>query len=306
MAENADDFVAGWASGVAGLMATQPIDYVLTRLQSGSAANAQNATGLRGLVGMWRGVMPLVATVPINNAMLMYGYGVGKGVAERENAGKAGDSSLWPIFLGGCAGGFVQSFLQSPVELVKVRLQLATLGEVPSTSALTLSLLRPGTAGAAEAGATSAAAPLVPPLLYKGLTATFLRDVIPHGVWFTSYEMAKRSLEKRAAANDPVAAAKAAQGETPQLSSAAQLAAGAWAAFAAWVVGYPADLLKTRCQMEGGPGSISAAARMVYAEGGLAAFYSGLTLKLLRAVPQSAIGFFAYEECMRALAQRHK
>ena len=162
MAENADDFVAGWASGVAGLMATQPIDYVLTRLQSGSAANAQNATGLRGLVGMWRGVMPLVATVPINNAMLMYGYGVGKGVAERENAGKAGDSSLWPIFLGGCAGGFVQSFLQSPVELVKVRLQLATLGEVPSTSALTLSLLRPGTAGAAEAGATSAAAPLSP------------------------------------------------------------------------------------------------------------------------------------------------
>ena len=297
MAENADDFVAGWVSGVAGLMATQPIDYVLTRLQSGSAAQAGEATGgMRGLVGMWRGVMPLVATVPLNNAMLMYGYGVGKGWSEKGNS-----HSYWPIFLGGCAGGFVQSFLQSPVELLKVRLQLAAAGEAPSTGALTLSLLRNDGGGAA-----ALAAPVLPPLLSKGLTATLLRDVAPHGVWFTSYEWSKRSLERRAAAADPaVAAAAAAKGEPPPLSTAAQLAAGSYAAFAAWMVGYPADLIKTRCQMEGGPESVRAAVRVVYAEGGIAAFYNGLVLKLLRAVPQSAIAFFAYEECMRVLAKRH-
>ena len=38
MAENVDDFVAGWVSGVAGLALTQPIDFVLTRLQTGNAA----------------------------------------------------------------------------------------------------------------------------------------------------------------------------------------------------------------------------------------------------------------------------
>ena len=176
MAENVDDFVAGWASGVAGLFVTQPVDYVLTRLQSGSARS--DAGGLRGLVGMWRGIMPLVATVPVNNAMLMYGYGVGKSFAEKDGTAKS-ETSLWPIFLGGCAGGFVQSFLQSPVELVKVRLQLATMGEVPSTAALTYSLLNVQT-------------------FFRGLNATLLRDVVPHGVWFTSYEWSKRKLEQRA------------------------------------------------------------------------------------------------------------
>ena len=45
--------------------------------------------------------------------------------------------------------------------------------------------------------------------------------------------------------------------------------------------------------------------RVVHAEGGLRAFYSGLGLKLLRAVPMSAIGFFAYERTMAILARRH-
>ena len=285
MAENVDDFVAGWASGVAGLFVTQPVDYVLTRLQSGSACS--DAGGLRGLVGMWRGIMPLVATVPVNNAMLMYGYGVGKSFAEKDGTAKS-ETSLWPIFLGGCAGGFVQSFLQSPVELVKVRLQLATMGEVPSTAALTYSLLNVQT-------------------FFRGLNATLLRDVVPHGVWFTSYEWSKRKLEQRALdANTAAGIATDATAAAPPLGAAEQLSAGAFAAFAAWVVGYPADLLKTRCQMEGGPNGLMSAARMVYAEGGVPAFYSGLGLKLLRAVPQSAIGFFAYEECMRLLAKRHQ
>jgi len=291
MAENADDFVAGWASGVVGLLVTQPIDYVLTRLQSGDATFA--GPQRHGIWAMWRGVTPLVATVPINNAMLMYGYGVGKSWASRESAGSGGINSMWPIFLGGCAGGFVQSFLQSPVELVKVRLQLAARAEAPSTAALTLSLLRPTGRGIEG---TAAVSPVVPPLLSKGLLATLLRDVVPHGVWFTSYEWSKRILEQRATTDTDI--------EPPQLSIMAQLSAGSFAAFAAWIVGYPADLLKTRCQMEGGPASLSVAARRVYAEGGIAALYNGLTLKLLRAIPQSAVGFLAYEEAMRQLAQR--
>ena len=288
MAENADDFLAGWASGVAGLLMTQPVDYVLTRLQSGTV-RTEAGGGLRGLVGMWRGVMPLVATVPLNNAMLMYGYGVGKTFTERDG-GPKNETSLWPIFFGGCAGGFVQSFLQSPVELVKVRLQLAAMGEVPSTGAVTMSLLNMQT-------------------FFKGLNATLLRDVVPHGVWFTSYEWSKRKLEQRALDADPAAAAAAASSggsaTPPPLGAAEQLSAGAFAAFAAWVVGYPADVLKTRCQMEGGANGLMQAARTVYAEGGVGAFYSGLGLKLLRAVPQSAISFFAYEECMRILARLH-
>lgn len=315
MAENADDFVAGWVSGVAGLALTQPVDYVLTRMQSGGAHAADSATGFRGVLAMWRGFMPLAATVPVNNAMLMYGYGVGKSYAERDHAnrgGTPGESSLAPIFLGGCVGGFVQSFLQAPVELIKVRIQLAAAGEAPATSALTLELLRGGGGGSSSSGGSAAAASahapsstgVVPPLLRLGLTATLLRDVLPHGVWFYSYEVSKRYFEKREAAANPLAS-NGGGDAAPQLSTSAQLAAGSYAAIAAWVVGYPADLLKTRCQMVGGPKSLGEAARIVHAEGGIAAFYQGLTLKLLRAVPQSAAGFFVYEWTMKLLARRH-
>jgi len=290
---NVDDFVAGWVSGVAGLALTQPVDFVLTRLQSG-AAHRPPQTWL----GMWRGSVPLFATVPLNNAMLMYGYGVGKGIGEARE-----DQSLLPVFLGGCAGGFAQSFLQSPVELLKVRLQLAVGQQLPSTSALTLELLRPSPAGTTTGAAL--AVPTLPPLLHKGLYATLLRDVVPHGVWFAAYEYSKKGFEQRAAESaGPAAVAALAEGAPPPpLSTAAQLSAGSFAAIAAWVVGYPADVIKTRCQMEGGQASVMEAVRAIHAEGGWRAFYNGLGLKLLRAVPMSAVGFFAYEHTMGVLTR---
>ena len=289
MAENVDDFIAGWASGVAGLALTQPVDFVLTRMQTGRPAAAEGS-----LLGMFRGAMPLFATVPLNNAMLMYGYGIGKSISESR-----GESSLLPIFIGGCAGGFAQSFLQSPVELLKVRLQLAASGQQPSTSALTLELLRPSTGASSAPAATT----VVPPLLSRGLYATLLRDVVPHGVWFLSYDWAKRKLEQRAAAALPSARLPA---EPPPLGAVEQLSAGAYAAVAAWVVGYPADVIKTRCQMVGGYPSVRDAAQSIYREGGVRAFYRGLGLKLLRAVPQSAAGFFVYEYVMGVLSRQKK
>lgn len=234
MAENIDDFVAGWVSGVAGLALTQPVDFVLTRLQSASAESRSAMGHSSSLRSMFRGSMPLFATVPLNNAMLMYGYGLGKSAGEASGEG----SNLIPVFLGGCAGGFVQSFLQSPVELIKVRLQLAAASQQPSAGALTLQLLR-----APEASSAMSTSAAVPPLLSKGLYATLLRDVVPHGVWFTAYEWSKQMLERRAATSQPIGTADA-----PQLSAAAQLSAGAFAATAAWVVGYPADVIKTRCR----------------------------------------------------------
>jgi solute carrier family 25 (mitochondrial carnitine/acylcarnitine transporter), member 20/29 len=76
------------------------------------------------------------------------------------------------IFIGGCTGGVLQSFLMSPVESVKVSQQC-----IPGQSLRTASL------------------PVVWNLTHfssrawTGLGATLLRDGIPHGVWFVSYEM---------------------------------------------------------------------------------------------------------------------
>ena len=287
MAESVDDFLAGWASGAVAIVVTQPLDLFITRLQSGGAAAKAAAPHTPAI--LWRGTWPVLLVQPVNSALLFLGYG--EGVRAAEAAGAAGGSAaMLPVFLGGCAGGAAQSFVQSPAEMLKVRLQLAaesSAGGVAAAAAgagagartwgfsVLAELMRP-TAGA-----------VVPPLLSRGLAATLARDVVPHGVWFASYERCKQWLS-----------ADGTHGRT-----AVELASGAAAAVAAWVVGYPADVLKTRCQMADGPPTLGAAAADVYAAEGLGGFYRGLGLKLCRAVPMSAMGFVVYEEAIRALAR---
>lgn len=278
MAESYDDFVAGWTSGAAAMLATQPLDMAITRLQSGSAAPVKVLVEeTRSVTVLWRGITPLLLSAPINNALMFIGYGAGKRAAERDASNNPG--SLLPVFVGGCVGGFAQSFIQSPLELLKVRWQLA---EGSATPALMGELMRQQTDGNTGIGAR------IPPLLHRGLLATLARDVIPHGVWFSAYDWSKSSLQEP-------------EGNTVNVG--VQVAAGAFAATAAWLVGYPADVLKTRCQMQGAPSSILDAARQLHAEAGIAGFYKGLTLKLLRAVPMSVIGFFVYEVVYRKLGR---
>jgi len=141
----------------------------------------------------------------------------------------------------------------------------------------------------------------LPPLLSQGLLATLARDVVPHGVWFASYEAAKAALTPERPPPLPASLGGASDNGPPPLSTARQLAAGSAAAIAAWGVGYPFDIVKTRCQMSPTALGFAAATAQVWREGGLAAMYNGFGLKMCRAVPMSAIGFLVYEHVFTAL-----
>ena len=83
--------------------------------------------------------------------------------------------------------------------------------------------------------------------------------------------------------------------------------AGAWAATVAWVVGYPADVLKTRILGSPQSMSLTQASRDLLSKeppgviSSVRALYRGLGLKLLRAVPSSAVNFSVYEWTKRKL-----
>ena len=200
------DFVSGWISGGVSVLAIQPIDTVLTRLQanaiipannvgvvasssSSSSVAASPVNILRGMVSnfgiasLWRGSSPMIGAVPVQNALLMMGYGAGKRWSEGSSPSIGTSSSdnnesniLLGVFIGGCTGGVLQSFIMSPVEYVKVMQQVVGTN---ATSA---------TANVVASGIFSLAG------TWKGLGATLLRDGIPHGVWFASYEYAKTEL----------------------------------------------------------------------------------------------------------------
>jgi solute carrier family 25 carnitine/acylcarnitine transporter 20/29 len=198
------DFVAGWCSGGAAVLTCQPIDTVLTRLQANIAVIGVSTAPLeaRGLVSqagvksLWRGSSAMIGAVPFQNALLMSGYGMGKRFCSEENV-------LIGAFWGGCAGGVLQSFLMSPVELIKVRQQVIGLNALQATSAVTRGLFSS--------------------FAWKGLGATLLRDGIPHGVWFASYEVAKDYLSETIG------------GEAHHDSMTIPIMSGAFAATTAWV-----------------------------------------------------------------------
>jgi solute carrier family 25 (mitochondrial carnitine/acylcarnitine transporter), member 20/29 len=170
----------------------------------------------------------------------------------------------------------------SPVELIKVSLQCWTTGS-------------------ASTAQNVATRPWYP-LFTRGLTATLLRDGIPHGVWFVAYDVCKTSLcpELVTTTTDDNTAST-----TTAVPVLVSLGSGAVAATVAWLVGYPADLIKTRIQAQTLSSSLPSVslgivgtARLLIAEAHgnvLAGLYRGLGLKLVRAIPSSMIGFTVYE-----------
>ena len=323
----AADFAAGWAAGAASTLVGQPLDTLLVRVQAfgagtGSVAARGTRSALRsairagpaGLRGLWSGWVPMVLKVPVQNALMFAAYGAGERAAQQGRQGAEG-GGLLPVFVGGTFGGVVQSAVVAPVELLKTTRQLAPPGA--------------GLASAVK-GLSSAVQASGPMVLFRGLSATILRDGIPHGVWFAAYAWAKRRAAQRRSrarasaqasarsrARRPVKKSPAVTEVKEELSAAETLAAGAFAAAVAWAVGYPADPIKTRIQAAASTAATEGAAlpgiratslmMLREAEGNyLRAFYRGFGLKLAKALPCSAISFLVYESCKAAINERQR
>ena len=270
------DLIAGLVSGGASILCSQPIDTLLTLDQA--KANPRNASsflvakkliGNYGISSLWRGSSAMIGAIPFQNAIMMAGYGLGKRWCENEES----ENVITGVFVGGCTAGIAQSFLMSPVELIKVNQQVIGRSLYSATSTVV-------------SGAFSRE------IAWKGLGATLLRDGIPHGVWFASYEYSKTKLSS----GEGMGHLK----DTP----AVPLISGAFAAFTAWVVGYPFDIIKTRIQASEHRLTVSEATRDIYKESNgrvLATFYRGFWMKIAKAVPASAINFLVYESVANEL-----
>nr|DAD44694.1 TPA_asm: hypothetical protein HUJ06_002924 [Nelumbo nucifera] len=132
------------------------------------------------------------------------------------------------VALAGFGTGALQTLLLSPVELVKIRLQLSTNArshQLPNHQPSPLSvakgiLRREGVRG-----------------IYRGLTITALRDAPAHGFYFWTYEYAREHLHPGCR-------------KSGQESLRTMLVAGGLAGVASWVCCYPFDVVKTRLQAQ--------------------------------------------------------
>lgn len=200
----------------------------------------------------------------------------------RGKAPKRQDGSLaypWEVLAGGSAGA-CQVIFTNPLEIVKIRLQvqgeLAKAGVESAKRQTALDIIR----GLGAVG------------LYKGASACLLRDIPFSAIYFPAYAHLKKDYFK----------------ETPThpLNIGQLLVAGAIAGMPAAYFTTPADVIKTRLQVEARKGqthyrNIHHAATTIWREEGLRAFFKGGPARIMRSSPQFGCTLAAYEFLQRLL-----
>lgn len=128
--------------------------------------------------------------------------------------------------------------------------------------------------------------------LYKGASACLLRDVPFSAIYFPTYSHLKKDLF----------------GESPtkKLGIVQLLTAGAIAGMPAAYLTTPADVIKTRLQVEARKGDttyngLTHAAKTILKEEGFKAFFKGGPARILRSSPQFGFTLAAYELLQRML-----
>ncbi|XP_029660479.1 calcium-binding mitochondrial carrier protein Aralar1 isoform X4 [Formica exsecta] len=273
-------FVLGSIGGAVGATAVYPIDLVKTRMQNQRTGSFigelmyrnsfdcfQKVIRHEGVFGLYRGLVPQLMGVAPEKAIKLT---VNDFVRDKF-MDKNGNLQLYgEIVSGACAGGS-QVIFTNPLEIVKIRLQVA--GEI---------------AGGSKVRAWTVVKELGLFGLYKGARACFLRDVPFSAIYFPMYAHTKARLADEGGYNTPLSL----------------LVSGAIAGVPAAALVTPADVIKTRLQVVARKGQTTYnglldCARKIYKEEGARAFWKGATARVFRSSPQFGVTLFTYELLQR-------
>ncbi|KAJ8676391.1 hypothetical protein QAD02_012178 [Eretmocerus hayati] len=273
-------FVLGSVGGAVGATAVYPIDLVKTRMQNQRTGSfigelmyknsfdcAKKVIRHEGFFGLYRGLVPQLMGVAPEKAIKLT---VNDFVRDKL-MDKNGNIPLAGEVLSGACAGASQVVFTNPLEIVKIRLQVA--GEI---------------AGGQKVRAWAVVKELGLFGLYKGARACLLRDIPFSAIYFTAYAHTKAKFADEGGYNTPLSL----------------LCAGAIAGVPAAALVTPADVIKTRLQVVARQGQttydgLMDCARKIYREEGARAFWKGATARVFRSSPQFGVTLFTYELLQR-------
>jgi solute carrier family 25 carnitine/acylcarnitine transporter 20/29 len=295
-------------AGTLSILACHPLDTIRIRLQSGQFSSIsecfKSSLKNEGAVGLYKGLIPPLVGVSLINASLfgtkalthsiledMDGKKLSAGTTDTTlESAESPQESIVPdasqpnfrhLLISGAMAGLASGFLASPIELLKIRQQLDQRGsDSVKLWPLTRDIVK-------HSGFLS---------LFRGLSATLIREIPSFPAYFVTYEYSKVYL----------------QGLLPEYSAlsdtAAILGAGSLAGIAGWVFVYPIDVIKTKIQSESSlmwKDRISCAqmCRRLLKESGRSVFMRGFGATILRAVPTNAVIFGGYELTLEVWSQ---
>ncbi|KAL7424767.1 mitochondrial aspartate-glutamate transporter agc1 [Cryptotrichosporon argae] len=284
-AQSVYNFVQGGIAGGIGAYAVYPIDLVKTRLQN-QRSNVVGEVLYRnafdcvkkvyategGVRAFYRGVLPQLVGVAPEKAIKLT---INELVRKKATDPETGRITLpMELLAGGTAGG-CQVIVTNPLEITKIRLQMA--GEITRAEG----------AGAVPRGAIHIIKQLGLVGLYKGATACLCRDVPFSMIYFTSYAHLKKDVFHEGR-----------RGKV--LSFGELLIAASVSGMPAAYLTTPADVVKTRLQSQARAGQtvykgVLDGLATVYREEGLRALFKGGIARIIRSSPQFGVTLVCYE-----------
>lgn len=288
----AKHLTAGTIAGVVAKSFEYPFDTIKVRVQarpdlySGYVDCVKKMMGAEGISGFYRGVMAPVIGAGAENAVCFFGFSLGlKAVAAVTNY--QGDievnTPLSATVAAGMISGVAVSHVLTPVELLKCTMQVEHLK--PKAERQYHGVIDVATQMIRKEGFSS---------LFKGHTATLLREIPGNGAWFLCYNLALR-------AQLPAGATK------EDLPGWRIALAGGCGGVMYWTAFFPADVVKTRMQLE--PeflknGFIRGFQHQYRHYGLRKGLYAGWSITAARAFPSNAIIFFTYEKVAAAWREK--
>ncbi|KAF8935275.1 mitochondrial carrier domain-containing protein [Dissophora ornata] len=278
-------FLSGGFGGIACVLVGHPFDLAKVRIQtsangvySGTADVFKQTLKADGFRGLYRGMAtPLVGVTPIF-AVSFWGYDMGKKIVYAATPGRAStELTISELAFAGFFSAVPTTLLMSPSERVKVILQTQGSGANKLYNG-PVDVVR---ALYKEGGIAS---------IFRGTTATLLRDGPGSAAYFVAYELVKKALIP-------------AGGTANDLNPLSVLFAGGMAGVAMWTIAIPPDVLKSRLQ-SAPAGTYKGTAdvlRVLLKTEGPQALFKGLGPAMLRAFPANAATFLGVEYSLRAM-----
>jgi len=248
---------------------------VKTRLQNQSKAGILRYSGpidcfkktvaAEGYRGLYQGLAPnLIGVAPEKAIKLSFNEAFRESFTSRNGDGKI---RLWQEIIAGGAAGFFQVAATNPMEIVKLRMQLAGESGKPTTLGATVESL--GLRG-----------------MYKGTCATWLRDVPFSFIFFPLFANLKVAFD----------------GENSLLGL---IAAGAISGSTAAGSVTPCDVIKTRLQVAGSKyTSIPHAFTTILKEEGAGAFFKGVGPRMTVQAPLFGITMYCFDRLKQYYTSR--
>lgn len=281
-------FFLGSIAGCIGATVVYPIDLVKTRMQAQrhKAAYKNSLDCFKkiikneGLRGLYSGLAAQLVGVAPEKAIKLTVNDLVRKIGTNDD-----DNSItmpWEILAGSSAGA-CQVIFTNPLEIVKIRLQMQGGSQNK--------VLKPGEIPHKKLTAGQIIKTLGVKGLYKGASACLLRDVPFSAIYFPTYANLKYLLFDFDPSNP---------NKKHRLDSWQLLISGALAGAPAAFFTTPADVIKTRLQVEQKKGEtkyngIAHAFKTILKEEGVGAFFKGSLARVFRSSPQFGFTLASYE-----------